>query len=139
LVEGSFVDEADPEPAGDLLQGGGHLQRMRAAFERTRTGDQRERQGVAEAHASNAHDWIRLSGHRATLPSPGGVGQPTYRRAAGSNTKVAPRATRGPTMSLPIRSAAFGVSAARAAPMSPTANRIAASRMPRDTSGGSTT
>ncbi len=40
LVERGFVDEADAEPRGDLLQRRRHFERMRAAFQRARAGDQ---------------------------------------------------------------------------------------------------
>src|SRR5918998_345873 len=53
LVEGGLVDEADPEPRRHLLEGGGHFERMRAALHRAGTGDEAERQGVAEADGAD--------------------------------------------------------------------------------------
>src|SRR6185437_6736069 len=53
LVERRFVNEGDAGLGGDLLQRRRHLQRMRAAFERAWTGDQRQRQIVAEARAAD--------------------------------------------------------------------------------------
>ena len=56
LVERGLVDEADLQPRGDLLQRGRHLQRMRAAFELARPGDDRDRQIIAELDRANGDD-----------------------------------------------------------------------------------
>ncbi len=56
LVEGRLVDEPDPEPARDLLQRLRRLECMRAALHGAGTRDQRERQGVAEAHGAGGDD-----------------------------------------------------------------------------------
>jgi hypothetical protein len=40
LVERGLVDEADAKPRGDLLQRGGHLERVRAALQHAWPGDQ---------------------------------------------------------------------------------------------------
>ena len=60
----------------------------------------------------------------------------TSRRYVSSNTNVAPCAARGPTISRPICSVTCVPSVERAAAVS-AAKRIAASRIPRVTSGGS--
>ena len=49
LVERGFVNEADIQLRGDLLQRRRHIESVRAAFQRARPGDQGERQRVAEA------------------------------------------------------------------------------------------
>ena len=54
LVERGLEDEADLAPGRDLLQRGGHFERMRAAFELAGAGDQRERQLRAKAHGAGA-------------------------------------------------------------------------------------
>ena len=48
LVEGRLEDEADGAPRRDLLQRRRHLERMGAALDLARSGDQRERQRGAE-------------------------------------------------------------------------------------------
>ena len=48
LSNDDLVDEADAEPRRQLLERGGHLQRMRPALQRAGPGDQRQRQRVAE-------------------------------------------------------------------------------------------
>ncbi len=58
LVERGFVDEADPELAGDLLERRGHFERVVAALERARPRDQRERQPIAEARFADGDDRI---------------------------------------------------------------------------------
>ena len=60
LVERGLVDEADLQPRGDLLQRGGHFERMRAAFELAGPGDDRDRQIIAEFDRANGDD--RCSG-----------------------------------------------------------------------------
>ncbi|MGY4370999.1 hypothetical protein ACVW1A_007064 [Bradyrhizobium sp. LB1.3] len=56
LVERGLVDEADLQPRGDFLQRGGHLQRMLAAFELARPGNDRDRQIIAELDRANGDD-----------------------------------------------------------------------------------
>ena len=53
LVEGGLVDETDADARRDLFERARHFQRMRAAFQLARPGDQRQRQGVAEAHGAD--------------------------------------------------------------------------------------
>ena len=68
LVEAGLVDEADAEPAGDLLQRRGHFQGMRAAFQLARAGDQRQRRVLREAtradraRALGRKDWCWFTG-----------------------------------------------------------------------------
>ena len=59
LVERCLVNEADPDPLGDLLQRRCHLQGVSAAFELARPGDQRDRQRIAEAHGTDRNNRIR--------------------------------------------------------------------------------
>ena len=58
FVERGFVDEANSHLAGDFLERRNHLQRVLAAFERARPGDQHERQAVAEARRANGDSGI---------------------------------------------------------------------------------
>src|SRR4249919_723996 len=93
LVERSFVDEADAGSASDLLQRLGGFQRMRPALQRTRPGDQRKRQSVAEAcvtHRDNGA-WRGLHGccHGRTM----GGGASGVNRVAGMRKR--PRAVTG--------------------------------------------
>ena len=48
LVEAALVDQAEPARAAHLDQGGGGLERMLAAFDLARPGDQHHRQIVAD-------------------------------------------------------------------------------------------
>ena len=48
LIERGLVDDADAKPVGDFAQGGGHCERVIAALERTWTGDEGQRQMIAE-------------------------------------------------------------------------------------------
>ena len=48
-----------PTRSAISLSACGHLQRVRAAFELARAGDQRERQAIAEADAANGDDGVR--------------------------------------------------------------------------------
>src|SRR5262249_26950178 len=63
LVERGLVDEPDLEPARDLLQRARDFQRMRAALECARAGDDRNRQMVAEPDLADSDD--RVCGKRA--------------------------------------------------------------------------
>jgi len=56
LVEGGLVDETYLQPRGDLLQGGGHLQRVLTAFELAGSGNDRDRQIIAELDRANGDD-----------------------------------------------------------------------------------
>ena len=62
LVEGGLVDEAQAEPVGDLLEGGGHFQRVIAALHGAGPGDDAERQMVAEADGASLDDGGMLFG-----------------------------------------------------------------------------
>ncbi len=56
LVERGLVDEPNAEPRGDLLQRSRHLERVRAALELARAGDDRDRQVIAEFDRTGADD-----------------------------------------------------------------------------------
>ena len=58
LVEGGLVDEADADARRDFLQRRRHFQRMRPAFHLAGPGDQRQRQGIAEAHGADGDGGI---------------------------------------------------------------------------------
>ena len=62
LVEGGFVNEPDPQPARDLLQRLRRFERMGAALEHARPGDQRKRRGLRKAHAAHGNALVRLQG-----------------------------------------------------------------------------
>src|SRR5690606_25195538 len=64
LVEGVFVREPEAEPAGDVIERGRCLERMRPALQNARSGDNRERQVVAEPRLSRRDGgaWRRLQG-----------------------------------------------------------------------------
>ena len=63
LVEGRLVDEADAEPRRDLLQRGGHLERVRAAFHLAGAGEHRDRPVVGERDVADGdgRHWAWLS------------------------------------------------------------------------------
>jgi len=54
LVEGRLVDQSHPQAAADLLQRLSHLQRMFSAFHRAGTGDDRERQIIADGQRTDS-------------------------------------------------------------------------------------
>src|SRR5262249_5683273 len=56
LVERRFVDETDFQFFCDASESRGHFERMLAAFERTRTCDQRKRQLIAEPRLADGND-----------------------------------------------------------------------------------
>jgi hypothetical protein len=62
FIKGCLVDEADAEPPGDLLERARHVERMAAAFEHARPGDQRQRQAVAEPDGAGGDDRGRRKG-----------------------------------------------------------------------------
>ena len=96
LVERGLVDEADAEPRRDLLQRRRHLERVRAAFQLARPGDQRQRQRVAEARRRRPRRWRWESDQRSWLvsrhrPDHGGSGDCGVNARIRSNTRVAPQ------------------------------------------------
>src|SRR6185312_12272475 len=56
LIEGALVDEADAKAACDLLQGGRDFKGVCATLKRTRTGNDRNRQVVAELDLADRDD-----------------------------------------------------------------------------------
>src|SRR6185437_4419999 len=63
LVERRFVDEANSQPRRYLLERRRHVEGVRAAFQRARASDQRERQSVTEACLADSDDWIWFRSH----------------------------------------------------------------------------
>jgi hypothetical protein len=63
LVEGGFVDKAQSELAGDLLERGSHFESMLSAFQGAGAGDHGKRQGVAKLDLANGHDRIWFCAH----------------------------------------------------------------------------
>ena len=54
-------------PRRDLLEGVGHIESVRAAFQHARPGDQGERQRVAEPRLANGDNRIGFDGHGRTM------------------------------------------------------------------------
>ena len=63
LVERRFVDEADAEFGGDVLQRGRHVEGMPAALQCARPGDQGQWQRVAEFDLAHGDGGVWLGGH----------------------------------------------------------------------------
>src|SRR5262245_11254228 len=142
LVERCLVHEADTDTAGYLLKRCRHFQCMRPAFQGAWPGNQRQWQVIAEARRANLNDSVGLliqgsNPRRADHEAAMALGQRAP-GAAGSNTSTAPMASADPmTVAFPAKSPAIpacsGTPCRR--PGSATANRSAASRVPRTTSG----
>src|SRR5262249_38625809 len=79
LVERGLVHEADAGPRRDLLEGARHFERMCAAFERARPGDQRQRQAIAEPHGADRDLGI---GNRIDLDGQRVLGKAVLSRAS---------------------------------------------------------
>src|SRR5262249_28822767 len=91
LVERGLVDKADPQAAADLLEGGGHLQRMTAALHLARAGEQRDRPVVGEGHIADGNGGVRLGciAHAPSLARRGRVASPRA-RSWGRNARAYP-------------------------------------------------
>src|SRR5262245_38550772 len=145
LVERCFVNKANPRAAGYFLQGGRHFQCVRFAFKRTRPGNQRQRQRVAEAHAADRNGGVGLLIHGVDPRGPDHEAATAFgqraSRAAGSNTSTAPIASSDPiTVAFPAKSPAIPACSGTLSKSlgSATTNRNAARRAPLATSGGVT-